>query len=97
MSSPSESWSRPRLAILGFLGHAPGLKIVAGVRFNGGFVRTNLIAVGLTLAAMGGAGILAPPGARGLWVFVVWLALHFVWSTILSTWILRGEPFEPAR
>lgn len=88
-------WRRPQLAALGFLGHAPGLKLVARVRFCRRFVRVNLIAVGLTLAAMAVAGLLAPPGAAGLWIFAVWLALHFAWSTILSGWILRGEPFEP--
>ncbi len=89
------SWSRPKLAALGFLGHAPGLKLVARARFCRRFVRVNLVAVSLTLAAMAVAGLLAPAGAGGRWVFVVWLALHFAWSTILSGWILRGEPFEP--
>lgn len=88
-------WSRPQLAALGFLGHAPGLKLVARVRFCRRFVRVNLIAVGLTLAAMAVAGLLAPSDAAGRWVFVVWLVLHFTWSTILSGWILGGEPFEP--
>ncbi len=82
------------MAALGFLGHAPGLKIVARVRFNRRFVRVNLVAVGLTLAAMVVAGLVAPAGLGGWWVFVVWLGLHFVWSALLSAWILGGEPFD---
>jgi len=81
--------------MLGFVGHAPGLKVIARVRFNRGFVRVNLFAVGLTLAAMALAGLVAPSGAAGRWAFLVWLALHFAWSTVLCAWVLRGEPFEP--
>ncbi len=96
MSRAFAGWSRPSLAVLGFLGHAPGLKIVAGARFNTRFVRVNLVAVGLTLAAMAVAGFVAPADLGGWWVFVVWVVLHFVWSTILSAWILGGDPFEAA-
>jgi hypothetical protein len=83
-----------RLALLGFLGHAPGLRLLGRVRFRPRFVRTNLVAVGLTLAAMVAAGIAAPVGAGGRWVFVTWLVLHFVWSTIVSAWILGGAPLR---
>ncbi|MEZ4385139.1 MAG: hypothetical protein R3A79_27665 [Nannocystaceae bacterium] len=86
--------SRRRLALLGFVGHAPALRLVGGVRFTPRFVRTNLIAVGLTLAAMASAGLLAPDGAGGRAVLVTWLALHFVWSAIVSAWILGGAPLR---
>ncbi|MCA9659443.1 MAG: hypothetical protein KC486_13940 [Myxococcales bacterium] len=83
-----------RLALLGFLGHAPGLRLLGRVRFRPRFVRTNLVAVGLTLAAMVVAGIAAPAGAGGRFVLLTWLVLHFAWSAIVSAWILGGAPLR---
>ncbi len=82
------------LAILAFLGHAPGLKIFARVRFSRRFVWINSIAIALTLGSMATAALLAPSGAQGLWVFATWVVLHFLWSVILSVWILADESWR---
>lgn len=83
-------WSRPALAAIAFLGHAPGLRVVSGSRFSARLVRVNVVAVTLTLVAMVVAWIVAPEGARGWWTLVAWLVGHFAWSTIFAAWILLG-------
>ena len=95
MTGPrSERSTSARLALLAFLGHAPGLKIFARVRFSRRFVWINTIAIALTLGAMAGAGVLAPPGAGGWWITVTWGLLHLLWSVIISAWILAGESWR---
>ena len=84
------SYSRPFVAFVAFLGHAPGLRLATPVRFTARGVRINVIAVALTLIAMAVSGFVAPPG-QGPWaVLVAWLLGHFAWGTILSIWILAG-------
>lgn len=78
------------LAAIAFLGHVPGLRILTGCRFTVALVRVNVVAVVLTLVAMGVAWGVAAEGERGWSTFVAWLVGHFVWSTIFAGWILLG-------
>jgi hypothetical protein len=82
--------SRIVLAVVGFMGHTPGLKLFARCRFTSRLVRVNIAAALLTLAAMAGAYVLADEGERGWSVLWAWLVGHFLWSGILATWILLG-------
>ncbi len=86
---PSHRWKR---AVIGFLGHAPGLKLFARVRFTAKFVRVNTVAVALTLLAMA-----LTYGSYGtMWaVALTWTIGHFAWSTTVATWVLVGNPFDP--
>lgn len=89
-SLPSRRW----LAVLAFVGHTPGIKLLVRCRFTPRLVRVNLVAAGLTVVAMIVAGIVAAPGHRGFAVLVAWLFGHFAWSVIFSGWILRGGAIE---
>jgi hypothetical protein len=94
---PSEPGpSRAVLAIVGFVGHTPGLKLFVRCRFTPRLVRVNVIAVVLTLAAMAGAFALADPGERAWSVALAWLVGHFIWSGILALWILLGGAIASA-
>lgn len=94
MSVARRTWSKGQLALVGFLGHAPGLRLVARARFAPGFAPRNLVALALTLAAMVVAGVGAPPGSAAAWVLVAWLIGHFAWSLILAGWILAGGALQ---
>ena len=78
------------LAAVAFAGHVPGLKLFTRTRLTPPLVRVNIIAVALTLAAMGLAFALSPAGERAFTVLIAWLIAHFAWSLIFSTWILLG-------
>lgn len=86
--------SRAMLAGIAFMGHTPGLKILVGCRFTPWLVRVNIVAAGLTVAAMVGAGLMAPPGQGGWAVLFAWLIGHFAWSVIFAAWILRGGAID---
>jgi hypothetical protein len=88
--------SRAVLAVVGFVGHTPGLKLLARCRFTTRLVRINIAAVLLTLVAMVGAYGLADDGERGWSLLVAWLVGHFLWSGILATWILLGGAIASA-
>ena len=79
-----------RCALIGFVGHLPGVKLLVSRTVTPRLARANVAAVALTLAAMLWAFTAAPAGAAPRWVFVAWLAGHFAWSTTLAAWILRG-------
>ncbi|MEZ4449512.1 MAG: hypothetical protein R3B09_08530 [Nannocystaceae bacterium] len=83
-------WTPPRLALVAFCGHAPGIWILTGARLTPALARVNLVALGLTLAAMAAAGLVSAPDGRLFAVLYAWLIGHFVWSTIFAAWILRG-------
>jgi hypothetical protein len=83
-------WSRPGLAVIAFVGHVPGLKVIARCRFTPALVRVNVVAAGLTLIAMAVAWFAADEGQRGWAVLIAWLVGHFAWSTIFAGWILAG-------
>lgn len=78
------------LAAVAFAGHIPGLKLFTRTRLTPQLVRVNVVAVALTLAAMGLAFALSPNGARGFAVLVAWLIAHFAWSFVFATWIVMG-------
>ena len=78
------------LAAVAFAGHIPGLKLFTRTRLTPRLVRANIVAVALTLTAMGLAFALWPVGERGLAVLITWLVAHFVWSFVFATWILMG-------
>lgn len=82
--------SRPRVAAIAFLGHVPGLKLLTDCRLTPALVRVNVVAVVLTLVAMGVAWSVAAEGERGWATLVAWLVGHFLWSTIFAGWILLG-------
>ncbi|MCA9693609.1 MAG: hypothetical protein KC636_28700 [Myxococcales bacterium] len=90
--------SRRRLALLAFLFHGPGLRLLAGYRFSRPLFRANVVALALTLAAMAVALLAAPPGSRGLPVLIAWAIGHFAWSVILASVVSReGAAPPPAR
>lgn len=76
-----------RLALIGFLGHAPGLWLVAGHRLDGATARLNVAAALATLAAMAGGYALH----RGLGLFIAWVVGHFIWSTVLAVRLGRAD------
>lgn len=78
------------LAAVAFAGHIPGLKLFTRTRLTQQLVRANIVAVALTLTAMGLAFALSSPGERGYAVLVAWLIAHFVWSFVFASWILMG-------
>lgn len=84
-----------RLAVIGFMGHAPGLKLLGQCRFSPALTRRNLWALGATLAAMAIAYASAPQGGGWLWLAVAWLVGHFAWSAALARAILSGEGVVP--
>jgi hypothetical protein len=73
------------LALVGFLFHAPGLKLLARARLSPLTVKLNVIAAALTLAAMAEAWL------SGRSVLVGWLIGHFAWSATLAMLALRGQ------
>jgi len=79
------------VACIGFLGHAPGIKLLTTVRFSTAFIRINTVAIGLTLAAM---GLTYYATASGLQLAVAWLIGHFIWSAILAGWLLTGDKWR---
>jgi hypothetical protein len=82
--------SRRVLAAIAFLGHVPGLVLIARCRFTRALVRVNVVAAGLTLVAMAIAWSVAAEGERGWATLIAWLVGHFAWSTIFAGWILLG-------
>lgn len=70
--------------IVAFFGHAPGLWLMYREPLPKPVRRPNAIAVGLTLAAMVAAGVLAPAGQTGWAVLVTWVVGHFAWGTWLA-------------
>jgi hypothetical protein len=81
----SPSRGAARLALLGFVFHAPGLKLFARTRFSALLVKLNLVGAVLTVAAMGWAWM------SGRSVLVAWLVGHLAWSCTLATLTLRGH------
>jgi hypothetical protein len=81
----SPSRGAASLALVGFLFHAPGLKLLARARLSPHAVKLNVAAAALTLAAMAYAWL------SGRSVFLAWLIGHFAWSTVLAALALRGQ------
>ncbi len=86
----SPRFSRGALALIAFVGHAPGLWWFARRRLGPRALRVNLVAVALTLLAMAVAH--GFPGGDGPWgrVLVAWLVGHFSWSCVLAAWVFLG-------
>lgn len=73
------------LVIIGFLFHAPGLKLFAKAQLSPLVVKLNIIAAALTVLAMGFAA------ATGRSVVLAWLVGHLAWSCTLVALTLRGQ------
>ncbi len=95
MSESFDPAGRRRLALLAFVGHAPGLKLWGRCRFSPWLTLLNVIAAAATVLAMVLAGVLAPPGSGLRWVFVTWVVGHFGWSITLSTLIATTAAVHP--
>ena len=78
--------ARRRLALIGFVGHAPGLWLFARHELGPVTRRWNKVAGGLTLLAMA-----AGAAAHG-WVGLgaTWLVGHFAWSLVLALQLLTN-------
>jgi hypothetical protein len=80
--------SDARLALIGFLFHAPGLWFIGKVRLGEAVARENRIALGWTAVATVITGVTLRSG----WAAVVaWTVGHFVWSTLLARAALDGR------
>jgi len=79
------------VACIGFLGHAPGIKLFTQVRFSTTFVRINAVAIGITLGTM---GLTYYATASAQQVAIAWLVGHFLWSAILASWVLTGDSWR---
>jgi hypothetical protein len=82
--------SRTGVALIAFLFHGPGLRLLTSFRMSRSLFRANLVALGITLAAMAYAGAVAPVGSKGAAIFLAWIVGHFGWSAILSFSVLRA-------
>jgi hypothetical protein len=80
--------STPRLALVAIAFHAPGLRLFARYRVNRSTLIANLVAVGITLAAMVWAGWRYRTPAS---VVVAWLIGHVVWSACLAALVITGR------
>ena len=80
-----------RLAILGFVFHGPGVRVLGGRTLNARIWRINLWALAATGAAM--IGGFAAGGPWGL--FWGWFVGHFAWGTYFARALYRGEAVEP--
>ncbi|MBS2028863.1 MAG: hypothetical protein JST54_13255 [Deltaproteobacteria bacterium] len=83
--------TRQRLAIVGFLGHAPGLWLIARFKLDPVTARLNVAAALATVAAIVGAGF----HAGGWAAFLAWVGGHFAWSGVLAYRLLHiASPSE---
>jgi len=78
-----------RLALVAFLGHAPGLWLFAGYRLTTPFHRYNVAALMMTAAV---SAALAAFSLRG--ALIAWMVGHFAWSTLLAWGVARGVAGE---
>lgn len=95
VSSTPRPINRRWSALVGFIGHAPGLKLLVPCTFSSRLVGANVIAVVATVAAMLIAWFVAPEGSGWWWLFIAWVVGHFCWSSVLATWILLGRGLSP--
>jgi len=79
--------TRGRLALVGFLGHAPGLWIFARHKLDPVTARLNVAAALATVVAV----VVALVCEGGFAAFLAWLGGHFAWSAVL-TWRLIYSP-----
>lgn len=79
-----------RWAWIGLLGHAPALRLFAGVSISAFALRLNLVMVGLTLL-----GVAAAWTWGGAWrvhmAVAVFLSGHLSWSITLAALVMRGH------
>jgi hypothetical protein len=86
-----------RLALLGFVAHYPGVRVIGGRRLRPEWARRNLALLGATLVAMGAAGMVgARSGHAVTGVVATWAIGHFAWSGWLAWGIATGRALEPA-
>ena len=84
--------SRSALALVAFLGHWPGLWLVARFRFNAATLRLNLWAAGLTAPSVALMAL-----GWGRWAALGAFLLGSVgWSVVLARRVWRGEAGAPA-
>ncbi|MGB1015280.1 MAG: hypothetical protein ACPG4T_14185 [Nannocystaceae bacterium] len=91
LGSKLDHRSRLVVACIGFLGHAPGIKLLTTVRFSTAFIRINTVAIALTLIAMGLTYYTTTSGQQ---LAVAWVIGHFIWSAILACWVLTGDKWR---
>lgn len=72
-----------KLALIAFVGHGPGLRLFTKYRFSPQLLRTNLVAIALTIAATALAVVVVPEHrlTGGVLTFSVG---HFAWSFYLA-------------
>jgi hypothetical protein len=80
-----------RLALIGFLFHGPGVRVLGGRSMDARTWRLNLGALACTGAAMV-AGLVAS-GPWGL--FWAWFIGHMAWGSLLARALLRGGAVVP--
>lgn len=84
------------LAIVGFLFHYPGVRVLGGRRLRPEWTTKNVVALGATFAAMAVIGLVAArSGHAGAGVFGAWCVGHFVWSGWLAWGIATGRALRP--
>lgn len=77
--------------VIAFFGHAPALWLFYREPIPPPLRRPNALAIGLTLAAMAAAYLLATDGGVGRAVLVTWLVGHFAWGTYLAAKLPEPE------
>jgi hypothetical protein len=76
-------------AIVAFLFHGPGLRMFTSYRFSRSLVRTNVVAIAITLivTALAGSVFLEH---RALAALVAFTTGHFAWSAYLARHVYRA-------
>ena len=79
-----------KLAVIGALFHAPGLKLFARAQLSPFTVALNVVAAALTVGAMAWAW------TSGHSVVLAWLCGHVAWSCAVAVLAFRGHVRPPA-
>lgn len=88
MSGPS--FSPVQLALIGFLSHAPGLRLFARVSISPFALRLNLAFAVVTVGAVTAAAWRFSDQVLQA-VVIAWLVGHLAWSSTLAALVLRGH------
>lgn len=86
--------SRSRLALIAFAFHAPGLRLIAGMRLGRGVLFLNAASALATLACL---AFVASRGGDWKLMLVTWLIGHFNWSIVLAAMVYFAMASEPRR
>lgn len=79
-----------RLALIAFVAHGPGLRLLTSYRFSPALLRINAAALALTVVATAGAAAMGGEHrvAAGVSAFVIG---HFCWSACLASHVAREK------